>query len=461
MSRWFFSLQFRLIVGFALVLALALGSVSVYLRVATQREVERFQQEVEEARAARLERIVSDFYSPRRGWDGLQAVLERAGSLYSWQIVVTDRQGSVVGDSHRRFGMPFRQASRRGLAFRVLSSGREVGSVVMAPRSVPDVAPEPAMSTLVSALDRSLLWSGIAAGAGGILLVSLVSRRALASVRVLNSTAKRLGHGDLSQRVPALSRDEVGELGRTFNSMAEGLERAEQQRRSLVADIAHELRTPLSNIQGYVEAVRDGVLQPDDATINTIYQQVQYLAHLVEDLRLLAQAEAKDFRLSKQPDSLIDVLRRSVEAFRPRAEAKGVSVTLDAPREFPLVLMDRTRVAQVVGNLLENAISHAPEAGQVTVSAEVSAGNAASIAVADDGAGIPPDDLPHVFDRFYRVDTSRTRATGGAGLGLTIAKQLVEAHGGSIRAESSLGAGSRFIFELPLAETPGAQEGEA
>ena len=460
MSRWFFSLQFRLIVGFALVLALALGSVSVYLRFATQREVERFQQEVEEARAARLERIVSDFYSPRRGWVGLQSVLERAGSLYSWQIVVTDRQGSVVGDSHQRFGMPFRQPSRKGRAFRVLSGGREVGSVVMGPRRVPDVAPEPAMSTLVSALDRSLLWSGIAAGAGGILLVSLVSRRALASVRVLNSAAKRLGHGDLSQRVPALSRDEVGELGRTFNSMAEGLERAEQQRRSLVADIAHELRTPLSNIQGYVEAVRDGVLQPDDATINTIYQQVQYLAHLVEDLRLLAQAEAKDFRLSKQPDSLIDVLRRSVEAFRPRAEAKGVSVTLDAPMEFPLVLMDRTRVAQVVGNLLENAISHAPEASQVTVSAEVSAGNAASIAVADDGAGIPPDDLPHVFDRFYRVDPSRTRATGGAGLGLTIAKQLVEAHAGSIRAESSLGAGSRFVFELPLAETAGAQENE-
>ena len=157
--------------------------------------------------------------------------------------------------------------------------------------------------------------------------------------------------------------DEIGELGRTFNSIAAGLEKAEQQRRSLMADVAHELRTPLSNIQGYLEAIRDGLLQPELSTIEPIYQQVLHLAHLVEDLRLLALAEAGALPLKRQPDSLDDLLRRSVEAVQPRAE--GISVSLDVPPQFPSVEMDRTRIAQVVGNLLENAITHTPEGGQV------------------------------------------------------------------------------------------------
>ena len=268
----------------------------------------------------------------------------------------------------------------------------------------------------------------------------------------MSSAARLLGQGDLSQRVSAQGRDEIAGLGHTFNSMAEGLERAEQQRRSLMADVAHELRTPLSNIQGYLEAVRDGLLQPDSDTIDTIYQQVLYLAHLVEDLRLLALAEAGALRLDSEPDSLEEVLRRSVEAVRPRAESRGVSLSLEVPPNFPLVQMDRTRIAQVVGNLLENAILHTPQSGQVTVLAEVVGTSAARVTVADTGVGIPVEELSQVFERFYRVDPSRTRSTGGAGLGLTIAKQLVEAHGGTIHVESEPGSGSRFVFELPLTD---------
>ena len=176
----------------------------------------------------------------------------------------------------------------------------------------------------------------------------------------------------------------------------------------------------------------------------------------MEDLRLLALAEAGALRLNRELDSLADVLHRSVEAIRPRAEAKGVAVSLDAQPDFPLIEIDRTRVAQVVGNLLENAIQHTPEGGQVAVLAEVT-GSAARVTVADTGEGIPPEDIPQVFERFYRVDASRSRATGGVGLGLTIAKQLVEAHGGNIRAESTPGKGSRFIFELPLVQPASSQ----
>ncbi len=456
MRNWFFSLQFRLIVAFTLVLALALGSISWYVGFAAQREVERLQQEVEEGRAARVEQLVSQSYSARRGWTDLQPTVEQAGALYGWRIVVKDSQGNVVGDSHLQFGRPPRQ-TRQGSSFPILSGGSEVGSLAIAPSDAPEIAPEPPFSQLVSAVQHSLLWTGLAAGVAGILLVSLVSRRILAPVRLLSSAARGLGQGDLSRRVPTPGRDEVGQMARTFNSMADSLEKVEHQRRNLVADVAHELRTPLSNIQGYLEAVKDGLLQPDSATIEIIYQQVLQLAHLVEDLRLLALAEAGALRLNRELDSLADVLHGSVEAVRPRAEAKGVAVSLDAQPEFPLIEMDRTRMAQVIGNLLENAIQHTPEGGHVTVRLEAVESAAARVTVADTGEGIPPEDIPRVFERFYRVDASRSRATGGVGLGLTIAKQLVEAHGGTIRAESTPGKGSRFIFELPLVQPASSQ----
>ena len=451
MASWFFSLQFRLIAAFALVLALALVSVSIYVGFTAKQATERFQREVEESRASRMEQLVTQYYSTRRGWVGLQTAIEQASSLYGWRIVVRDTEGHILADSHQGFGVTGGMMRGRSRLFSILNSGREVGSVAVAPSAVSQVAPEPSVSILVSALNRSLLWTGLAAGAGGILLVSLLSRRVLAPVRGLSSAASLLGQGDLSQRVSAQGRDEIADLGRTFNSMAEGLENAEQQRRSLMADVAHELRTPLSNIQGYLEAVRDGLLQPDSDTIDTIYQQVLYLAHLVEDLRLLALAEAGALRLDSEPDSLGEVLRRSVEAVRPRAEARGVSLSLEVSPDFPLVEMDRTRIAQVVGNILENAILHTPQSGHVTVLAEVIGRSAARVTVADTGVGIPVEELPHVFERLYRVDPSRTRSTGGAGLGLTIAKQLVEAHGGTIHAESEPGNGSSFVFHLPLA----------
>ena len=452
MRSWFFSLQFRLVLGFALVLALSLGSVSWYVGYAAQQEAEQFQREVEEARAARIERMVARFYSDRRGdWAGLQPALEQAGSLYDWRIRVTDQEGHLVGDSHEKSGSPLREVGRRGRLFPVLSSGQEVGSIQVSLSNTPQMAPEPSFSRLVSAVNRSLLWTGLAAGMGGVLLVSLVSRRVLAPARALGSAARSLGQGDLSQRVQDPGRDEIGQLSTTFNSMAEGLEDAERQRRSLMADVAHELRTPLSNIQGYLEAIRDGLLQPDSTTLDTLHHQVLYLTSLVEDLRLLALAEAGALTVHREPDSLAELLQAAVEAVRPKAQASGISLSLELPPQLPLVELDRTRISQVMGNLLENAILHTPEAGSVTVTAQVVGSTTARVAVSDTGEGIPPEELPLVFERFHRVDPSRSRATGGVGLGLTIAKQLVEANGGSIRAESTPGQGSRFIFDLPLA----------
>lgn len=460
MSRWFFSLQFRLIAAFALVLALALTSVSIYVGVTANQAAEQFDREVEEARAARIGQMISEYYAATAGWGDLQQIVEQAGALYGVRVVVRDTNGRIVADSYAGGSAAASNPGFIGsLDMPLLSRGERVGSVALNPNIAPLEVEEPKVSILASALNRSLLWTGLAAMAGGVLIVSLLSRRVLAPARDLSAAATRLGAGDLSQRVEVRGLDEIANLGRTFNSMAQDLERAEQQRRSLMADVAHELRTPVSNIQGYLEAVRDGLMQPTTDTIDTIHQQVLHLTRLIEDLRLLALAEAGALQLDRMPDSLEEVLRRSMEAVRPRAEARGIALAMDAAPNLPLVEMDRTRVAQVVGNLLENAITYTPEGGSVTVLAETSSEAAVRVTVADTGPGMSPTDAGRVFERFYRVDPSRARSTGGAGLGLTIARQLVEAHGGTIHAESEEGAGSRFIFELPIGQVGSDQEG--
>ena len=478
MPSWFFSLQFRLVVSFALVLTLALAGVSVYVGLAADREAERLQANTDEARTRRITHALERFYSNRGGWEGLQPELEQTGFVAGRDIVVLDANGNLVGNTSGSPAGELTGGLYAGGPNPVVVDKKQVGSVYVEKdiaalkRGMIDKKPpplwtkfarltdeqlrqyagafeEPAVTHITDATNRSLVLAGAGAGLIGLLLVSLLSQRMLGSVRSLTAASREMGAGDLSQRVPEGGRDEVGQLARTFNAMAGKLEDAERQRRNMVADVAHELRTPLSNIQGYVEAVRDGVLEPDRATMGTIHQQVLYLADLVEDLRLLTETEADDFRLNREPGSLVETLRESVEGARAKAEASGIALNIDLPAEAPKMAFDRTRIAQVVGNLLDNAVRHTPTGGTVTVSAAVQE-SGASVTVADTGEGIPADVLPFVFDRFYRADPSRSRATGGAGLGLTIARKLVEAHGGSIRVESESGRGASFTFDLPL-----------
>ena len=452
MGKWFSSLQFRMVLAFAVALALALGGVSLYVGHAAQRGVDQYELRRQEVRVERVQGLLARHYSHRESWDGLQTTLDRSGPLIDRRILVTDSEGNVVGDSHRERAGRWPRAERRERHHPIKVGNDEVGAVLIAPSPPANPSrfpPEPAVSRLAAAVDQSLLWTGLAAGAGGLLLVSLTSRWLLSPIRSLSAAAVRLGQGDFSQRVSLSGPSEMGQLAHTFNTMAENLGRLEAQRRNLVADVAHEIRTPLSNIQGYLEAIKDGLLQPTPDNIDTIHSQVLHLSLLVEDLRLLAQAEAGALHLDLREDSLGSVLEEAVLAFRPRADLKGVELTLDIPPGFPRVWMDRTRIAQVVANLLDNAVRHTPSGSAVTVTVTES-GDMGRVTVADSGPGIPETDLPFVFERFYRVDPSRSRSTGGTGLGLTIGKQLVEAHRGQIQVESAPGQGTRFTFTLPL-----------
>ena len=470
MRRLLSSLQVRLMVGFVAALALALSSVGLYVGYAADREVNRIQELSTEARVARLKAALEDHYAENKGWYQVQPFLERVGPVYGKRLVLKDKDGQIVGDSwgDRRNSPSIRGRPPRGftvnvheadpkMASIIADKKQEIGELTVSSDDLPETLTEPPLSRLSQTVNRSLLWAGLVAGGGGLVLVTMMSSSALAPVRTLTGAARRLGRGDLSQRVSVQREDEVGELAQTFNTMAEGMEQAETQRRNLVADVAHELRSPLSNIQGTIEAMRDGLMDRGDTSLDMLHEQTLHLSHLVDDLGLLAMAEAGDLRLDIRPDSIEEAARRSVEAFRARAEAKGVGLDVEADKNLPLALMDRQRTQQIIGNLLDNAIRHTRGGGRVSVHIGKTEAGDVSVSVRDTGEGIAEDDLPLIFERLHRVDPSRTRATGGAGLGLTIARRLVEPQGGAIRVDSAMGRGSTFTVELPAAtEVDGA-----
>ena len=396
-----FGLQFRLILGFTLALGLALGGVGVYTGLAADREVGQFAERLESARAARIEEMISKSYQQRRGWDDLQGIVERAGALYDRRIVVTDAKERVIADSHATYG-PSLSIWQRSKGDRPIRTGdKEIGFLALATSQVQETVAEPAISRVVSSLNWSLVWAGLAAGVGGVLLVTMLSRCILAPVRELTAAAASLGRGNLDKRVSVSSSDEIGQLGSTFNAMADRLQKGEEQRVTLMADVAHELRTPLSNIQGYLEAIRDGLLVPNGSTIDIIHQQALHLGRVVEDLRIIALADAGALALRMEVESVAELLESSVEACRPLAEAKGMTVTHSVAKDLPMVRMDRTRIAQVLSNLLNNAVMHTPEGGSVLVSAEAGK-SVVRVSVTDTGEGMPTEELEQIFDRFYR-----------------------------------------------------------
>jgi two-component system sensor histidine kinase BaeS len=287
--------------------------------------------------------------------------------------------------------------------------------------------------------------------AAGVALVAvlgalLLSRAVLRPVRALTSAARGLGEGELARRVPVSGRDEIAELGRAFNRMAASLQSAEERQRRLTGDIAHELRTPLANLRGYLEALRDGVVDPSPELLDSLHEEAMLQQRIVDDLQDLALAEAGALTYHRADVGLGDLLEAARTAHAAQAEAAGV--TLSTRVEHPVrVHADADRLRQVVGNLVGNALRATPPGGTVTLAAGRHDG-AAVLRVTDTGTGIPADQLPHLFDRFWRADAARGRTTGGSGLGLSITRQIVADHGGTVEVESTVGVGTTFTVTL-------------
>lgn len=454
------SLWMRLLLAFMLVLGVALGGMSFLASRSTTTEFHGFLERRTEVGFRRFLEGVSRYYTENQGWSGVQVFVERGAQLTGDHVLLADNSGTIVADSDgTMMGQPVGRL-QRGAS--VVVKGTKVGTVYLnpgrdpgpPPGQAPGPAPEVSGAAFLTSVNRSILLSAAAAAVLALVLTVVLSRRILRPIEALTAAARAMERGDLAQRVPVKSSDEVRELAVAFNSMAASLARNEDLRKNMVTDVAHELRTPLSNIRGYLEAMRDGVLAPDAKTLDSAHEEAIHLSRLVDDLQELALAEAGQLRLDRSATDLADVADRAARALGPQASAKGIGLSAEIPEGLPPVDIDPGRIGQVLQNLLSNALAHTPGGGSVTVGARRAAGQL-EVWVSDTGSGIPSEQLQSIFERFYRVDPSRARSTGGSGIGLAISRQMVEAHGGRIWAESDVGRGSVFRFTLPLAGSQG------
>lgn len=304
------------------------------------------------------------------------------------------------------------------------------------------------------ALSSELAETMVLVGIIAVILGVLLSRGLSAPIVALSKAAREIGSGDLQQRVPVNNHSqELDDLARSFNRMVDDLENAEKLRKNMLADISHELRTPLTVLSGQLQAALDKVYALDEEKLANLYGQTQHLIHLVDDLRLLAQAEAHQLPLAIISVNLVDLWHELAANFSLVAEEKGIRFRTDKIDQLPHLSADPGRLRQVFSNLLANAIHHTPPGGEIVISSAIE-GEQIVLTIRNSGEGIAPEQLPHLFDRFYRTDASRTRDTGGSGLGLAIVKALVESHDGEISAESAgHNKGSTFIVRLPMQQT--------
>ncbi|MGW0704267.1 sensor histidine kinase [Streptomyces sp. NPDC002867] len=278
----------------------------------------------------------------------------------------------------------------------------------------------------------------------------LAATRLVRPLRALTGAAQRMKDGH-SEQVPVSADNEIGRLAEAFNDMAAHRAQLEEQRKAMVSDIAHELRTPLSNIRGWLEAAQDGLAEPDPALISSLLEEAVQLQHIIDDLRDLAEADAGALRLHPRPVRIGELLGQVSAAHQRLAETANIALHSDADGAVPVLTADPVRLRQAVGNLVSNALRHTPAGGNVTLKAYEAEPGTVAVEVTDTGSGIPAEALPYVFDRFWRAEKSRNRRTGGSGLGLAIVRKLTEAHGGTVHVASTEGQGSTFTLRLPTA----------
>ncbi|HBA89297.1 MAG TPA: hypothetical protein DCZ75_15315 [Geobacter sp.] len=309
------------------------------------------------------------------------------------------------------------------------------------------VAPTEAHRLFLEAIHRELLWGALAALALTLMLSYLLTRWVLRPLLQITAITRQVADGNYSERVKVASRYEVGQLAEAFNHMAENLEKIESLRKNMVADIAHELRTPLTNLRGYLEGLSDSVINPTRETFQMLEQEVLRLVHLVEDLQQLARADAAKSFLDLQQISLHELLEQIMNLYRPNFQDKEIEVAWGLQEGTDIVTADPDKLLQAIRNLADNAWKYTPKGGKVSISTLRSADGIKTV-FANTGAVIAQGDVPFLFERFFRADRSRSRDAGGAGIGLAIVKELIEAHGGAVGADSDEG-GTKVWFVLP------------
>jgi signal transduction histidine kinase len=399
---------------------------------------------------------LADYYAQNETWEGVPSsysgrdfgIPRRMGGPGQGFIpfLLVDHEGRVVVPMPGHSRGEFISADSLVEAVPIDVAGRPVGSLILQPDTF---GQDPAESAFLERVNLALGLGALGGAAAAVVLGVVLVRSITRPLRELTAGARAVAAGELETQVPVRSSDEMGELATAFNQMNANLVRSRDLRRQMTADIAHELRTPLSVILGHTEGIQEGVLPSSAENLQVIHEEAARLERLVEDLRTLSLVEAGELPLERSLIEPSELLKKASASYRASAKKKSIELAVQNADPLPTIEGDMDRLIQVLRNLIRNALHHAPEGGTITLSAAPLDGQL-QISVEDNGPGIHPDDLPRVFDRFYRADKSRQRDGAGSGLGLAIAKSLVEAHKGKIWAESELGHGTRLVVELPV-----------
>jgi two-component system sensor histidine kinase BaeS len=453
------SLTLKLTLAFLLVGLIGAILVAVLVGQSTRTGFNRFLSERDQAV---LTTTLSEYYVTNGSWAGISAKLENTAPLnsYSRDVALTDANGTVVvGKGNYTVGQRLPARALNG-GTPISANGQTIGYMFfLAPHEPPPSGPgrpSPDVAFLQQVTSASAISAAVAALIALILGV-LLARTLTHPLRELTAATQAMASGQLDQRVTVRSHDEIGELARSFNQMSADLARASQLRKQMTADLAHDLRTPLSILRGYTEGLQDGRLQGAPSLYTIMHGEVEHLQRLVEELRVLSLADAGELPLNRRAVDPAALLERTGLAYIVQAEQNGIALRVEAPEELPSISVDTDRMAQVLNNLVSNAFRYTAQ-GEIALVASASQ-QQVYLQVRDTGTGIEPADLPFVFDRFYRADKARQRMDSNAsGLGLAIAKAIVEAHGGTLTVASQANVGTTFTITLPAAAS--YKEGE-
>jgi len=467
------SLSWKLAGALLLMVVVSVGLMAYITNRSTAREFEQYISHGSMMYTQNLADTISQFYSETKGWADIQGQLNNLIIPRNSRLIVADSSGLIIGDTSREWlgktvqeaglvnGTPIIVSDKAVGELYVSSAGimrgrDRMGGMMDSTPSMPmlDVAEQ----DFLSRVNNSLWIAGLISAAVALLVGLVLTRQITRPIRALTIGARQIAKGDFGYRVKVQSKDELGHMAQSFNSMAISLDDSQRARQRLTADIAHELRTPLTVIEGTVEGILDGVFKSDKEHLGTVKEQTTLLTRLIGDLRDLSLVESGQLKLNLAPTDVVELVRRKLSQVELNAREKNISLNLEAAGSIPQVKADPDRMEQVMANLIHNAMRHSSTGGNVTVSIYMVDNDrehqvmspSVVITVTDAGEGIAPEHLQHVFERFYRAKDSRARSEGGTGLGLSIVKQMIKAHGGHVWVNSELGKGSSFSVSLPL-----------